>query len=331
MTISLRTILALSLVSSSAALPFPKGVERHHQGRVAALALRGGAICAEDPIAGVFKAAQALSDAVDESPPPVQALVAANVLVWVLWQVLPQQFMYAHFTNSLDNVARGRWWTPLTSAVSHRDLLHLALNMIATLALGPTALNALGHRGAVFLNVRGVRIVVAPLFAAAVLACALASSLAQLAHQLALRRAASAGSGRRRRAGAVSLLDVASRRPGLGFSGVVYGLNVLATLTRPSQRVAIPGTNLVVATAVPVLQRILLVETALLTLVPTSPFGHAAHLGGALGGWALRCAICAPAGVAARCPWRPAGQPGLVGCAAARRALCQRRWPGWQV
>ena len=56
----------------------------------------------------------------------------------------PEAVMFAHFTESLDNAARGRWWTALTSAFSHRDAAHLLANMVVALSVAPPVLDALG-------------------------------------------------------------------------------------------------------------------------------------------------------------------------------------------
>ena len=45
-----------------------------------------------------------------------------------------------------SDVAKGRWWTPLTSAFVHRDDDHLARNLLALLSLAPAVVNE--HGGA---------------------------------------------------------------------------------------------------------------------------------------------------------------------------------------
>ncbi|KMT02898.1 hypothetical protein BVRB_8g194750 isoform A [Beta vulgaris subsp. vulgaris] len=50
--------------------------------------------------------------------------------------VLPQDFMYRHFTLSWDNIRSGRIYTVLTSAFSHFDTIHFGKNMIGLLFFG---------------------------------------------------------------------------------------------------------------------------------------------------------------------------------------------------
>lgn len=58
-------------------------------------------------------------------------LIVVNVVVFLLWMVLPAELMATHFMCSADGVLRhGRVWTLLTASFSHFDFWHLALNML---------------------------------------------------------------------------------------------------------------------------------------------------------------------------------------------------------
>ena len=59
----------------------------------------------------------------------LKALIAANVAVWVGWRADPF-FMQRHFTVSLQHMRMGYYHTLVTSCFSHRDPMHLAVNMI---------------------------------------------------------------------------------------------------------------------------------------------------------------------------------------------------------
>jgi len=63
------------------------------------------------------------------------SLVAVNVAVWAAWQ-LKERWMVRHFTVSYPAIQRGRYWTLLSSAISHQDLSHLANNMLSLYLFG---------------------------------------------------------------------------------------------------------------------------------------------------------------------------------------------------
>ncbi|KAH9883849.1 hypothetical protein F4778DRAFT_615498 [Xylariomycetidae sp. FL2044] len=48
-------------------------------------------------------------------------------------------YMYKNFTLTTENIREGRWWTLLSSTVSHRDPLHLLFNMISFNAMASCA------------------------------------------------------------------------------------------------------------------------------------------------------------------------------------------------
>ena len=298
----------LCVLVACSALPCPSARARALR---PAIALRGGHSLRDDPFVELMRSTLASArDAFRDAPEPVRALVGLNALVFMLWRLLPQRVMFEHFTLSLENTARGRWWTLLTSPLSHVGLVHLAWNMAATLAFGPAVVAALG----------------APLFVALVFAAALTSALADHLYKLALRARGARGGAR----SAPSVEAFAARRPSLGFSGVVMALVVVHAFVLQRHGGG-SLTFLGFGGALEPLQVLglgFLVELAVLALVPASPISHANHLGGALAGWLAQAAVCAPAGLAARCAWRRASQPsgarGLVGGRVQRRALCGR-------
>lgn len=69
--------------------------------------------------------------------PVVNALLIANIVVFVLWLIIPVQIMAGHFLVSWTHLAEGRVWTILTAVFSHNMLLHLAVNMIVLTSFGP--------------------------------------------------------------------------------------------------------------------------------------------------------------------------------------------------
>ncbi|KUI61826.1 Rhomboid protein 1, mitochondrial [Cytospora mali] len=94
--------------------------------------------------------------------------IGANIYVFGKWHIIPDpqaakqgpqsvayqqakanhlRYMHENYTLSRKNVAEGRWWTLITSAFSHSDLLHLGVNMMVlntTASLGFSYLIGLG-------------------------------------------------------------------------------------------------------------------------------------------------------------------------------------------
>ena len=71
------------------------------------------------------------------------AIALANVAVFAAWHNLDPRFMRANFLVSEESIKRGRWHTLLTSAFSHRDVSHLAANMLALYFFGRDVARAL--------------------------------------------------------------------------------------------------------------------------------------------------------------------------------------------
>ncbi|KAI7875195.1 rhomboid-domain-containing protein [Lichtheimia hyalospora FSU 10163] len=83
------------------------------------------------------------------------ALLGVNGAVFLAWQYAINSyktfgdgrwlnFMAANFMNSTEAFKHGRFHTLLTSAISHRDLGHLGLNMLVLYSMGQAAIEALG-------------------------------------------------------------------------------------------------------------------------------------------------------------------------------------------
>ncbi|KAF9534438.1 hypothetical protein CPB83DRAFT_844247 [Crepidotus variabilis] len=68
-----------------------------------------------------------------------------NSLVW----------MQQNFTNSWQNLSSGRFWTPLSSCFSHRDISHILFNGFTFFFIGPPVLTLLGSRQFIFLYLGG--------------------------------------------------------------------------------------------------------------------------------------------------------------------------------
>ena len=82
----------------------------------------------------------------------VEVLAAVYGAVFLLWHLAPlrsRRLMHRHFTLSRPGtLGAGRWHTVLTSAVSHSDLLHLALNLGTLFSSGTAARDLLASTAA---------------------------------------------------------------------------------------------------------------------------------------------------------------------------------------
>ncbi|OMJ94747.1 hypothetical protein SteCoe_1926 [Stentor coeruleus] len=87
-----------------------------------------------------------------------KALISANIGAYFAWQVVPN-FMRNHFVMSEQNtIRRSRYYTILTSSVSHTDFLQMLFNSITiwffatpvTYSIGPAGVLTLYLSGAVF-------------------------------------------------------------------------------------------------------------------------------------------------------------------------------------
>ena len=69
-----------------------------------------------------------------QGSPVVTTTIAINIVVFLAWQfvdgdIVLFHFMISNFLTSWDGLLTGHVWTLLTSAYSHVQLLHLAINM----------------------------------------------------------------------------------------------------------------------------------------------------------------------------------------------------------
>jgi membrane associated rhomboid family serine protease len=181
----------------------------------------------------------------------VHAIVAANVLVFVmwLWPVVPAPTMADHFLVSWQHLAEGRVWVLLTAVFSHNILFHLLINMIVLVSFGIPLERAMG----------------AVKFLGFYLIAGVVGSFAHAATS--------------------SLLMDAPGRAALGASAAVAGLLLLFSLSFPRARVLlffiIPLPAIVAALlfiGIDVWGLIVQIDDGGL------PIGHGAHLGGALVG-----------------------------------------------
>ncbi|KAK4750463.1 hypothetical protein SAY87_003945 [Trapa incisa] len=66
----------------------------------------------------------------------VLGLVAANVVVFLLWQVADRGFMMRNFMISVDNIRKGYLHTMVTHAFSHMSIGHIVSNMLGLYFFG---------------------------------------------------------------------------------------------------------------------------------------------------------------------------------------------------
>ncbi|XP_042500453.1 RHOMBOID-like protein 12, mitochondrial isoform X2 [Macadamia integrifolia] len=74
----------------------------------------------------------------------VLGLIVANVAIFILWRIADPTFMRKHFMISVENVISGRVHTLITSAFSHKDIGHLASNMIGLYFFGQNIVRLFG-------------------------------------------------------------------------------------------------------------------------------------------------------------------------------------------
>jgi len=100
----------------------------------------------------------------DESPVPSDFIfwfiMCLNLTVFAVWQLAINQAqhgnanlfvsMFANFTSSLFNISQGRFWTLLTSCISHIDYAHFFLNMLTYFFFGRAILTLVGGRSFLF-------------------------------------------------------------------------------------------------------------------------------------------------------------------------------------
>ncbi|KAF2685502.1 rhomboid-domain-containing protein [Lentithecium fluviatile CBS 122367] len=160
-----------------------------------------------------------------------------------------------NMTLNYDEVFReGKWWTIITCVFMHSGILHLGFNMVSTYVLGGMVASIPGMTPLRLLTI--------------VLGSGLSGSVGHLylrAHQL---KEAKTKYGYR----------VPDTRRGLGFSGAVTGLGVVAAFVYPRVKMAIYG---IIPAPLWVLMLGFIVWDGYFVNDEKSNVGHAGHLGGA--------------------------------------------------
>ncbi|XP_021761453.1 RHOMBOID-like protein 12, mitochondrial isoform X1 [Chenopodium quinoa] len=140
----------------------------------------------------------------------VYGLIFANAAIFLLWRVLPRDFMFRNFTISVDNIKSGRIHTLLTSAFSHINMEHIGSNMLGLYFFGSSIGSVFGPEYLLKLYVAG----------------AVVGSIFYLVHHAYL---ANSYEGTFRRD--------PSRTPGLGASGAVNAILLLDIFLFPRKTI----------------------------------------------------------------------------------------------
>ncbi|ORY92361.1 hypothetical protein BCR43DRAFT_518334 [Syncephalastrum racemosum] len=198
-------------------------------------------------------------------------VIGTNITVYLSWQYAIKnytqfhdagwlQFMADNFMVSVETIKSGRIWNLLTAAVSHKDTLHLGINMLVLHSIGQGVIEAVGASR--FLLLYG--------------AAGITASVATLCYQ-AFIRPAIAGNIRE------------PRSASLGASGALMGITTFYAFAFPSARflvffvVPLPALAVVGGFAAYDLYKAATLRTGIVD--------SAAHIGGAAYGaayWFLR-------------------------------------------
>ncbi|KAI6992144.1 hypothetical protein KC359_g5832 [Hortaea werneckii] len=234
----------------------------------------------------------------------IWTLIGLNTAVFALWQYAQHQpptplrhprdggrtppplttdTLTAHTTLSWPNLHAGRYWTLLTSALSHQEPLHLVFNMLS--------LNAFAT---ILTRIPGINPLHIILLATG---SALAGSLGFLYHDSRRQQSDQGGTtkligrtveGPHRQiargipGGAQSGVETPSRSSALGASGIVLGFGAAATCLAPFTRMAVMF--LPVPVPLWVLTTVYAAADTYFLDDAGSRTGHAAHLGGTVFG-----------------------------------------------
>jgi membrane associated rhomboid family serine protease len=80
--------------------------------------------------------------------PVTMSLIAVSIAVYALesfWQIGPRSPDFSRWALSGEALARGYWWTLLTHMFLHGNLLHLMVNILALIFVGPEVEFTLGR------------------------------------------------------------------------------------------------------------------------------------------------------------------------------------------
>lgn len=181
-------------------------------------------------------------------------IVAINVVVFLMWLVAAHgsdlwAFLATNFLVSTHRLAQGMWWTLVTSAFSHQELWHIAINMLVLWSFGSVLERLVGWR----------------VFTAFYLVAAVFSSASHCFVS--------------------SVLIGNDRLAALGASGAVSAVLISFALLFPRQKILLFGIVPIPA----LVGALLFVALDLWGLSAQTrgaalPIGHGAHLGGALCG-----------------------------------------------
>lgn len=198
-------------------------------------------------------------------PRPIRFCLVVNFLFFIASNIFPKT-MSRHATLCWSNLYFKRFHTLLTSAFNHFDIFHLYVNMSVLCGIGPSVYNQIGDK----------------LFYGVLFSSSLVSSILSLI------------------AKKLSLLfrnnynrSVAESRNSVGFSGINMALFTLYAYLFPENKMLLssPFSNLFFQQNNKTISSMTLLEFSLLfdifgfllsSTIVTSPFDHAAHLGGFL-------------------------------------------------
>jgi membrane associated rhomboid family serine protease len=171
-------------------------------------------------------------------------LIILNIIVWLMWQVLPSGFMRSQFTVSWSGVfEQGYVWTLVTSAFSHMGMWHILWNMLLLHWFGPGLEHIYGRKNFLVLY----------LYAAVV------GSLAHTAYEHGWGWGA----------------------PALGASGAVMAVVVVYAIFYPHQKILF---MLMIPCPLWALACLKLAGDLAGVVGPADGIAHGAHLGGAAAG-----------------------------------------------
>jgi len=186
--------------------------------------------------------------------PAVSIILVLHAAVFLLWQFADDNdalanFMVTNFLISTVHLQEGYWWTLITSAFSHFELWHVAINMFVLWSFGLALEQLWGTRK----------------FVAFYLIAAVAGSLAHCASS--------------------SFIEGDGAIPALGASGAIAGMVLAYALHFPKRRLyfffVIPVPAIVAVIGLVIYDLWGLIQQG---RGGGSMIGHGAHLGGALAG-----------------------------------------------
>jgi membrane associated rhomboid family serine protease len=172
-----------------------------------------------------------------------------NLVVFILWSVLPAEVMMMNFTVSWDLLMQSRYWTLVTAAFSHNWFIHFLINMLVLRSFGSLIEVSIG-------SMNFVRFYL------------MAAVVSSLTHSVV----------------SASFLD-SPHMGALGASGPIAGVVLLFAFMYPREKILLFGIIPIPA----LLGSLIFVGLDLWGLIAQAeggglPIGHGAHLGGALAG-----------------------------------------------